>query len=67
MAWAFLAPIPLVGPVVALAAWVGVLKGRYPVGWIRAAAVGVAACIVAVAALRLVGIDAVSVVGVPGA
>lgn len=70
VAWAFLAPIPLVRPVVGLAAWVGVLKWRYPVGWNWAAGVGVAAWIaagVAVAALELVGIDAVNVVGVPGA
>lgn len=70
VAWALLSPIPLLGPVIALVAWVAILKWRYPVGWLRAAGVGVAAWVVAVvvvAALELVGLDAVSAVGVPGA
>ena len=36
VAWALLSPIPLLGPVIALAAWIGILKWRYPVGWARA-------------------------------
>lgn len=70
LAWALLSPIPLVGPAVALVAWVAVLKWRYPVGWPRAAAVGVAAWVVAVvvvAALGLLGIPVTGAVGVPGA
>lgn len=70
LAWALLSPIPLAGPVVALVGWVAILKWRYPVGWLRAAGVGAAAwavAVVVVAALELLGIDAVSAVGVPGA
>ena len=70
LVWALLSPIPLLGPVIALLGWVAILKWRYPVGWVRAAAVGAAAWAVAVvfvAALGLVGIDAISAVGVPGA
>lgn len=70
VAWALLAPIPLLGPVIALVAWVGILKWRYPVGWLRAAGVGAAAwaaAVVVIAALELVGVDAVSAIGVPGA
>ena len=70
LVWALLSPIPLLGPVIALAGWVGILKWRYPVGWLRAAGVGAAAWAVAVvfvSALGIVGIDAVSAVGIPGA
>lgn len=70
LVWALLSPIPLLGPVIALLGWIVVLKWRYPVGWLRAAGVGAAAwaaAVVIVAALELVGLDAVSAVGVPGA
>lgn len=70
LVWALLAPIPLLGPVIALVGWIAILKWRYPVGWLRAGAVGAAAwatAVVVVAALQLVGIDAVSAIGVPGA
>jgi hypothetical protein len=70
LAWALLSPIPLLGPVIALVGWVAVLKWRYPVSWLRAAGVGAAAwaaAVVIVAALELVGVDAISAVGVPGA
>lgn len=70
VAWAMLSPLPLLGPVVALAAWVTILKWRYPVGWLRAAGIGAAAWVVAVvvtAALELLGVRTVGVVGIPGA
>lgn len=70
LAWALLSPIPLLGPVIALVGWIAVLKWRYPVGWLRAAGVGAAAwvsAVVIVAALGLLGIDAISAIGVPGA
>ena len=69
LAWALLSPIPLLGPVIALVGWVAVLKWRYPVGWLRAGGVGVAAwatAVVVVATLELVGIDTVGAIGVPG-
>lgn len=70
VAWALLSPIPLLGPVIALLGWVGLLKWRYPVGWDRATAVGAAAwatAVVIIAALELVGLQPVSAIGVPGA
>lgn len=70
LAWALLSPIPLLGPVIALVGWIAILKWRYPVGWLRAGAVGAAAwatAVVVVAALQLVGLDTVSAIGVPGA
>lgn len=68
LAWALVAWIPLVGGLLALVAWIGVINWRTPGGWIRATLVGVgawAAAVVAIAALELVGLHA-SVVGVPG-
>jgi len=70
LAWSLLSPIPLLGPVIALAAWIAILRWRYPVGWLRAGGVGVAAWVVAVvvlAALELVGVHTISAIGVPGA
>ena len=70
LAWALLDPIPLVGPVVALLAWVAVIKWRYPTGWLRAGVVGGGAWAVAtvvIAALALVGVGSLDALGVPGA
>lgn len=68
--WALLEPVPLIGGLLALVAWVGVIKWRYRGGWLRAGVVGVAAwavAVVALAALDLVGIGSLSAFGVPGA
>lgn len=70
VAWALLAWVPVVGSPLALVGWVGVIRWRYPGGWIRAAVTGAAAWAVAVvvlAALELVGVGSVSALGVPGA
>lgn len=69
VAWALLDGVPLVGGLLALVAWVGVIKWRYPVGWTRAGIIGVAAWAVAtvvLAALALVGVGSLEAVGVPG-
>ncbi|MEA5386974.1 hypothetical protein VB779_07800 [Haloarculaceae archaeon H-GB11] len=68
IAWALVGWVPLVGTLLALAAWVGVIKYRYPVGWGRALLVGGGAwavAVVVVAAFGLVGLD-LSAFGVPG-
>jgi hypothetical protein len=39
--WALLEPVPLIGGLLALVAWVGVVRWRYPGGWLRAGATGV--------------------------
>jgi hypothetical protein len=68
--WALVSWIPLIGPVVALIVWIGVLKWRYPGGWLTATTMGfiawVAALLILVAVNTVfgVGIDAL---GVPGA
>jgi len=41
--WALTAWIPLLGPVIALLVWVGVIKWRYPGGWVKAAVIGIGA------------------------
>lgn len=68
--WALLEPVPVLGGLLALIAWVGVVRWRYPGGWLRAAGVGAAAWVAAVvvlAALDLLGVGVVSALGVPGA
>jgi hypothetical protein len=70
LAWALLESVPLLGGLLALVAWVGVVRWRYDGGWLRSGAVGVAAWAAAVlvlAALDLFGVGAVSALGVPGA
>lgn len=70
LAWAVTAWIPLVGPLIALVVWVGVINWRYPGGWVRAALIGLGAWISALVILLVVnsvlglGIGAF---GVPGA
>lgn len=68
--WAVLESIPLIGSLLALVGWIAVIRYRYPGGWTRAGLTGVvawAAAVVTLAALDLLGVDAVSALGVPGA
>jgi hypothetical protein len=70
VAWALLAWIPVVGSLLALAGWVGVIRWRYPGGWAKAGVTGAAAwaaAVVVLAALELLGIGSVSALGVPAA
>ena len=68
--WAVLEPVALLGELLALVAWIGVVRWRYRLGWLRSIGVAVVAWTVAVvvlAALELVGAGPVSALGVPGA
>lgn len=68
--WALLAWIPLVGSLLALVGWVGVIRWRYPGGWIEAGVTGAAAwaaAVVVLAALELLGVGSISALGIPGA
>jgi len=68
--WTVLEPVPLLGGLLALFAWVAIVRWRYRLGWLRSAGVGVVAwtaAVVVIAALELVGIGSVSALGVPGA
>ena len=70
IAWALTSWIPLVGPLIALVVWIGVINWRYPGGWVKAAIIGLGAWISALVILLVVnsvlglGIGAF---GVPGA
>lgn len=70
IAWALTAWIPLIGPIVALIVWIGVINWRYPGGWVKAAIIGLAAWVSALVILLVVnsvfglGIGAFGVPGV---
>ncbi|WP_129113156.1 hypothetical protein [Halegenticoccus tardaugens] len=66
----FVGWIPLLGPLLMLVAWVGVINWQYPGGWGTAAAIGLIAWIVAVVVLyvlAVVGFLSFDALGVPGA
>ena len=68
--WALTAWIPLIGPLIALVVWVGVINWRYPGGWVKAAMIGVVAWLAALVILFLVNSVlrlGVGAFGVPGA
>jgi hypothetical protein len=68
--WALFSWIPLIGTLLALVVWVGVVNWRYPGGWKNAALVGVVAWLAALVILLIVnsvfrlGIGAFGVPGV---
>ena len=68
--WALTSWIPLIGPVIALVVWVGVINWRYPGGWTKAAIIGLGAWLSALVILFVVnsilglGIGAFGVPGV---
>lgn len=62
--------IPLLGPILALVAWIGVINWRYPGGWVDAALIGFVAWITSLVVLWLLGtfgLLAFDAFGVPGA
>ncbi|SFR31852.1 hypothetical protein [Halogeometricum limi] len=66
----FLGWIPLLGPILALVAWVGVINWQYPGGWGSAVAIGFVAWLVAALvlyALAVIGLFEFSAFGIPGA
>ncbi|MFT4885076.1 MAG: hypothetical protein ACI8U4_002595 [Natronomonas sp.] len=69
IAWALTSWIPLIGPIIALIAWVWVIKWRYPGGWVDAAIIGVVAwvsALVIIYVLNAVLNLGVGAFGVPG-
>jgi hypothetical protein len=69
IAWALTAWIPLIGPIIALIAWVWVIKWRYPGGWVDAAIIGVVAWLSALVILYVLNAVlnlGVGAFGVPG-
>src|SRR6056297_2143210 len=70
LGWAVVSWIPLIGPIVALVVWIGVLKWRYPGGWGTAAVMGVVAWVAALLILFVVNAAfgvGIGAFGVPGA
>ncbi|MFC6768588.1 hypothetical protein [Natrinema soli] len=70
IAWALTSWVPLLGPILALIAWVWVINWRYPGGWGTAAAIGFIAWLAALVILlvlnAVLGLG-VGAFGVPGA
>ena len=69
VAWALTSWIPLLGTIVALVVWVGVINWRYPGGWIAAVKIGLIAWVTALAVLVLVNIVFrldIGAFGIPG-
>jgi O-antigen ligase len=67
--WALTAWIPLVGPIIALVAWIWVIKWRDPGGWRKAGIIGVVALIAALVILFVVNSVfrlGVGAFGIPG-
>lgn len=66
----FVGWIPLIGPLLMLIIWIGVINWRYPGGWVTAAGVGFVAWLAAVIVLyvlSLVGIVGIEALGIPAA
>ncbi len=73
LVWALLAFfvgwIPLIGPILMLIVWIGIINWQYPGGWGTALGIGIVAWVVAVIIIYLVsltGAIAPSAVGIPG-
>ncbi len=65
----FLGVIPLVGPLLALLAWIAVINMMYPGGWTEAAGIGLIAWVsvlVVLYILALFEVTAFTAIGVPG-
>ena len=67
--WALFSWIPLIGTLLALVVWVGVINWRYPGGWTRAAIIGFVAWLSALVVLFVLNAVfglGIGAFGVPG-
>jgi hypothetical protein len=70
LVWILLGWIPLLGPILALIAYIAIINWRYPGGWLQAIGIALIAWIAAFVVLyvlAVVGITSFSAIGVPGA
>lgn len=71
IAWGLTAWIPLIGPIIALIVWIGVINWRYPGGWVDAGIIGVVAWLAALVIIFVIDLlvpgVSVAAFGVPGA
>jgi hypothetical protein len=70
LVWILLGWIPLLGPILALIAYIAIINWRYPGGWLQAIGIALIAWIasfVVLYVLAVVGISSFSAIGVPGA
>lgn len=70
IAWAIGSLVPLIGSVIALIAWIWVIKWRYPGGWMAAILIGFVAwlaALVVIFVLNAVLSLGITAFGVPGA
>jgi hypothetical protein len=70
LVWILLGWIPLLGPILALIAYIAIINWRYPGGWLQAIGIALIAWIasfVVLYVLAVVGITSFSAIGVPGA
>lgn len=68
LASTFVGWIPVVGPLLALVAWVAVIDWRYPGGFVNAALIGFVAWLAVLLVLSVLGraLGSVDAIGIPG-
>lgn len=62
--------IPVLGPLIALIAWIAVINWQYPGGWIDSAILGLVAwvsALIVIYLLTLLGVGSLAALGIPGA
>jgi hypothetical protein len=70
VAWAIVDGVPLIGPLLALAAWLAIIHWRFDAGWFGSAVIGGVAWVTAVVAVAIgvtLGLPLEEAIGIPAA
>lgn len=70
VAWAIVDGVPLLGPLLALALWLGILHWRFDAGWFGTAVIGGVAWVTAIVAVTVgaaLGLPVEEAIGIPAA